>query len=51
MSQVSIDGSNLHRLQFRSALDVAVLNGDLSEYKAAELWRSYNESDRGKDGC
>ena len=42
-AQLSIDGYNLHRLTYKSALDNAVKNGDLSEYKAKELWMSYNE--------
>jgi len=45
MMQNTIDGSNRHRIQYMSALKKGVACGDMSEGKARELRRSYDNHD------
>lgn len=40
-SQVTIDGSSRHRIQFMKALDNAVKCGDLTSYQADKLRKEY----------
>jgi len=42
MMQTSVDNSDLHRVMYMKALEIGVQNGDLSEYNAQMLRRSYD---------
>jgi len=46
--QKTIDGSSRHRIMYMQALKNGVANGDLSENKARELRRSYDNYEKHK---
>ena len=50
MSQLTIDNSNRHKIQYLKALDNGVTSGDLTQYQADKLRKDFLEDLKNNGG-